>query len=125
MYSCTMHLDVLRGPNCPEEANCVFAEAGATERVYAVPCQRDGLDVWAMVTGWDAEEGREAPAFATLVNDSADGHAILIHGGTGGIRLQPLDRGEPWSVDNPDQWGEPFLLLRSGIRTVLWSEVYP
>lgn len=125
MYSCCMHLEVTPNRNCPEDANCMFGEAGPSERVYAVPVERDGKDLWAMVTGWDAEADAEVPAFATLVNDSADGHAILVHGGSGGVRLQPLDVGEPWSSDHTGQWGEPFLLLRSGIRTVLWSEVFP
>lgn len=120
-----MHLEVTPNRNCSEDANCMFGEAGPSERVYAVPVERDGKDLWAMVTGWDATLDREVPAFVTLVNDSADGHAILVHGGSGGVRLQPLDAGAPWSSDRSDQWGEPFLLLRSGIRTVLWSEVFP
>jgi len=125
MYSWRMHLEVRRSANCPDEVNCIFSEAGPSRRLYAVPVDREGRDVWAQVVGWDAEAGAPVPAWTTLVNDSADGHAVLVHGGTGGIRLQPLEASDPWSADAAVQWGEPFLLLRTGVRLVLWDEAHP
>ncbi len=125
MYSWCMHLEVRRNANCPTDINCIFSEAGETLRAYAVPVEREGRDIWAQVVGWDAERGCAVPAWTTLVNDSADGHAVLIHGGTGGLRLQELESGRPWGLTCATQWGEPFLLLRHGVRVVLWDEAHP
>ncbi|MCB9495617.1 MAG: hypothetical protein H6686_01890 [Fibrobacteria bacterium] len=120
-----MHLDVQPNSNSPDAVNCLFAEAGPSRRVYAVPVEHHGQDVWACVVGWDALEQKPVEAWVTLVMDSADGHATLIHGGSGGIRLRKLESSEPWGIAAADQWGEPFLLLRSGIRTVSWEEAHP
>jgi hypothetical protein len=45
------------------------------------------------------------------VEDSGVGVAYLVFGGAWGIRLCPVDRARPWSLDDPDQWGEPYLVL--------------
>lgn len=125
MYSWGMHLEVRRNANCPTDVNCVFSEAGESRRAFAVPVEREGQDLWAQVVGWDADQERPVPAWTTLVNDSADGYAVLIHGGTGGVRLQPLESGLAWDASCGIQWGEPFLLLRHGVRVVLWDEAHP
>ena len=67
------------------------------------------------VTGW----GNEGPviAFAVNVFDSGEGTVLLIFGGEQGIRLKARDSIEPWSIDSPEQWGEPCLLLPAGTLT--------
>ena len=59
------------------------------------------------------ESGNFIPAAAIQVEDSGAGVAWLIHGGIWGLRLQPLESNEPWSVSDSKQWGVPFLVLDS------------
>ena len=69
----------------------------------------DGSEGMFEVVGW-SEEG-PVTAFAALVDDSGEGSALLLYGGDGGIRLRPEDSPFDWSLEEPSQWGEPFLLL--------------
>ena len=64
------------------------------------------------VTGWQSEDdGSPCPAFYMPVTDSGSGVAYLVFGGDWGIRFKPLDSTEEWSIDSPNQWGEPYLVL--------------
>lgn len=36
-----------------------------------------------------------------------------MYGGLYGVRLKPLTSAAPWSLDDPDQWGEAYLSLSS------------
>ena len=64
------------------------------------------------VTGWQSDgDGAPCPAYYVPVSDSGEGAAYLLFGGDWGVRFRPLDSGEEWSAENPDQWGEPYLLL--------------
>ena len=69
----------------------------------------DGSEGLFEVVGW-AEDGPVA-AFATLVDDSGEGSALLLYGGDEGIRLRPEGSTRDWALEEPSQWGEPFLLL--------------
>ena len=69
----------------------------------------DGTEGVFGVTGWSPEG--PVDAYAALVDDSGEGSALLVYGGEEGIRLRPLDSPNDWSLDDPGQWGEPFLLL--------------
>ena len=51
------------------------------------------------------------------VDDSGEGVALLIDGGDAGLRLKPAAHASPWRLDDPEQWGEPYLLL-SGVNDV-------
>ena len=63
------------------------------------------------VTGWSGDEdGSPCQAMYVPVSDSGQAEAHLIIGGEWGVRMRPLGGGE-WSVDDPRQWGEPFLWL--------------
>ena len=68
-----------------------------------------GVDAVRSVTGWSSDG--PCPAYAALVADSGEGAVTLIFGGDEGIRLKPADNQEPWSLESPNQWGEPCLLL--------------
>lgn len=61
------------------------------------------------VVGWSADG--PVTAFAALVDDSGEGSALLLYGGEEGIRLRPEGSTLDWSLEEPTQWGEPFLLL--------------
>jgi hypothetical protein len=46
---------------------------------------------------------------ACLIEDSGDGACHLVFGGAWGLRLKT--GGPDWNLDDPDQWGETYLLL--------------
>ena len=64
------------------------------------------------VTGWSSEgKGTPCAAMYAPVSDSGQAAVHLVYGGDWGVRLKALERDEDWDVDNPDQWGEPYLML--------------
>ena len=69
----------------------------------------DGSEGTFEVVGW-SEDG-PGTAFAALVDDSGEGSALLLYGADEGIRLRPEGSTADWSLEDPSQWGEPFLLL--------------
>ena len=69
----------------------------------------DGSEGTFEVVGW-SEDGA-GTAFAALVDDSGEGSALLLYGADEGIRLRPDGSTADWSLEEPSQWGEPFLLL--------------
>ena len=69
----------------------------------------DGAENLYEVTSWS--EAGPVPAYTALVEDSGDGTALLVYGGSEGVRLRPDDSSEKWSLDSPDQWGDAVLLL--------------
>ena len=69
----------------------------------------DGSEGTFEVVGW-SEDG-PGTAFAALVDDSGEGSALLLYGADEGIRLRPEGSTADWSLEEPSEWGEPFLLL--------------
>lgn len=64
------------------------------------------------VTGWSSEgNGSSTPAMYLPVADSGQAVVHLVRGDDWGIRLKPAGSKEDWDINNPDQWGEPFLIL--------------
>ena len=61
------------------------------------------------VTGW-SQDGR-VPAYTAIVEDSGHGTALLVYGGSEGVRLRPDRSPAEWSLDDPDQRGDAVLLL--------------
>ncbi len=72
--------------------------------------RRPGELEWCHVTGWTVD-GTPCPATIQKVDDSGDGTAFLLHGGDAGLRLQPASQPTPWQLDQPHQWGEPFMIV--------------
>ena len=104
-------IDIAHNPNCLSVDLRVFHDLEAPKAIAAVRLeQQPGEPAWYAVTGWTAE-GRACPAAAQKVDDSGDGTAFLVYGGDAGLRLRPLDDSGAWQLDDPRQWGEPFLIL--------------
>ena len=74
-----------------------------------------GDDVLCQVTGWSSSG--PCQGYAVLVADSGEGAVTLIYGGDQGVRLKPMDNHDAWDLANPDQWGEPCLLLDPDVET--------
>lgn len=107
-----MYLDLPACDNLPEPTMATFKETGPAVVLQAIKLWRDQTWQWCAVTGW-SETG---PVLAMIqpIEESGDGPARLIHGGEHGLRLAllPTSGAVRWSVDNAEQWGEPFLIVR-------------
>ncbi len=106
-------LDVEENDNCPGLPLMTYQKlglpTGVTKVRIAGPHWPEELH---LVTGWQSEDGgAPCPAYYVRVSDSGAGSAYLLYGGDWGIRLKRESRDEDWSIESPDQWGEPWLLL--------------
>lgn len=103
-------IDVEAGENCDYSLQRVYSAANESVAITQIeaPGPR-GEETLYDVVGWSAEG--PVTAYAATVEDSGEGRALLIYGGSDGIRLRPADSSEPWSLDDPGQIGEPCLLL--------------
>jgi len=109
-----MYLDLDANDNLPAPAMATFKETAPGRRIAAVRLLLDGAWRWCAITGWDAGA---VPAWSTPIEESGDGPARLLHGGAQGLRLAALAGPEHaaavrWDVQDPSQWGEPFLIVR-------------
>lgn len=108
-----MYVEVDANPNCEHSVFIRFRELGPGRPVSQVRVyDRASTGEWCRVTGWrDDPSAPVCPAMAQPVEDSGVGTVYLVSGGNGGIRLQPLETDEEWSLDSARQWGEAYLLL--------------
>ena len=105
-----IHVDVEAGDNCPYPLSKSFATLGVPRQIARVlTVGQDGREDMQNVTGWSPQG--PVPAYAVPVEDSGEGTVLLVYGAKEGIRLKPATSQEPWSLDDPQQWGEPCLLL--------------
>ena len=105
-----LQVEVSENPNCTIPLMRMFDVKGKAVLVGRVfTADSCGNDAWCDVVGWF--ENGPGPAYSSLVEDSGDGIAMLIHGGDHGIRLKRSDCVEPWNVASSRQWGEPCLLV--------------
>ncbi len=109
-----MILEVAANPNVPDEIQLRFREVGPARRVVRIraPLRGLGEETLCAVTGWDAETQAPVPAWARRIEDSGDGLAMLIYGGSGGLRLKPLALDDPWNIESKHQWGEGYLTVK-------------
>lgn len=107
-------VEVPPNPNCEPADLRLFHDVEAAQPVRQVCLERaPGQPAWYDVTGWTADD-RPCPALARRVDDSGEGLALLVTGGDAGLRLRPADAHGGWRLDDPQQWGLPFLLLPDG-----------
>lgn len=108
-----MYVEVDANPNCENSVFIRFRELGPARPVSRVRVyDRVSTGEWCRVTGW--QDDASAPccsAAAQPVEDSGAGVVYLVSGGNWGIRLKPIEPNEVWSLENPRQWGEAYLLL--------------
>src|SRR5258708_220325 len=107
-----MFLRFEENPNCGFVDDRVFTERSDAQPVSHVLRRREGQEVWCPVTGL-ATAGGFLPALARKVEDSGEGICYLVYGGAWGIRLKDPTCRDPWTMEDPHQWGEGFLLLPS------------
>jgi hypothetical protein len=110
-----MIVEVESCENCPTSFFGRFKAAGPARPITHVKLyDRNPSGEWYRVTGWsDNEQAPLCPAYAQLVEDSGSGLAHLVYGGIHGLRFKPASNDRPWSLDDPQQWGEAYLSLAS------------
>jgi hypothetical protein len=118
-----MYIEVEENPNCAAREAMRYRELGPAQPIVRVRIfDRRDEGEWCLITA--VQGGGPEPwgqALVRRVEDSGVGVAYLVFGGAWGIRLCPIDRAHPssvtdercitWSFDDPDQWGEPYLVL--------------
>jgi hypothetical protein len=103
-------IEIERNPNVDRECCVVYSDSGPSRELRALEYRRGDTREWAEVAGWDAEANSPCSAYVCPISDSGDGTALLVYGGSGGVRLKPMGDPSPWSTSDPRQWGELFLV---------------
>jgi hypothetical protein len=104
-------IEIPTNPNCAAVDARIFHDLEPPQTVSQVRLERQaGSPVWYDVTGWTVA-GTPCPALLRKVDDSGEGVAFLLSGGDAGLRLRPAGHQAPWGLDDPQQWGESFLIL--------------
>lgn len=105
-----MFLEVEPNANVDASLSMVYKDVSQPREVYCLKYNADGEEKPVQVTGWDGESGKPCPAYACRVEESGDGLALLVYGGSGGIRMKDLEDESPWRDDDPSQWGDTHLV---------------
>lgn len=115
-------IEVSPNANCEAADLRVFNDVEAPRPVTQVCLERQsGQPEWFEITGWNAAQA-PCPALGQRVDDSGEGLAILVYGGESGLRFKPAGSATSWSMDDPKQWGVPFLLMANEDNTVTYDE---
>ncbi|MYC05663.1 MAG: hypothetical protein F4X57_00520 [Chloroflexi bacterium] len=102
-----------------ENDNCEYMPLMLYEpHADAVPVTRVVLDEPGrapgeyQVTGWSSDNGgTPCAAMYCPVSDSGQAVVHLVFGGDWGIRMKPANSAAEWSIDNSEQFGEPYVML--------------
>ena len=106
-----IEIDVESGRNSDLSITRIFEPLDASREVSWIETafRPDGWEGECDVTGWSSNG--PIAARAVMVTASGDGAVVLIYGGDQGIRLRPSNSNADWDLDDPQQWGEPCLML--------------
>ncbi len=105
-----MFLEVEPCSNCDESVGRMYNVISESKQISSIQYEKDGKEIPVHITGWDGETETPCPAFACRIEESGDGVALLIFGGSGGIRMKSIDDDSKWDADNSDQWSESHLV---------------
>ncbi|MFQ5451244.1 MAG: hypothetical protein ACE5E9_11500 [Nitrospinaceae bacterium] len=118
-----MFVEVEPNPNTGTSFNMIYREVSPPREVFCIKYNARTGEQPVQVTGWDAETNAPCPAFACKIEESGDGVALLIHGGSGGIRMKPLEDESEWNPHATTQWGESHLVYPANAFIVYKDEV--
>ena len=105
-------VEVESNPNCEASFFGRFKELGPPRTVIQIRVyDRRSEGEWCAVTGWDDSPNSCCTAVARPVEDSGAGVTYVVSGGIYGLRFRPVDVAEPWDVESPRQWGEPYVAV--------------
>jgi hypothetical protein len=96
--------------NTDQSFNMIFRDISSPRELYCIKYLVNGEEQPVQVIGWDADSNTSCPAYACKVEESGDGVALLIFGGSGGVRMKPLEDETQWSTGSLSQWGDTHLV---------------
>ena len=113
-------VEVEESPNAPYLPLQVFETKGESRRAAAIRVESVAGGAGPHeVVGWCSDgDGSPCEVTYTEVSDSGAAVSVLVVGGDYGIRMRPAASPAPWSLDDPAQRGEQYMLLplEVGIR---------
>ncbi len=105
-----MFIDIEPNANIDSSVSTVYRDIDSPREVYCIKYKLQDSDEAMQITGYDHETGKPCPAYACHIEESGDGLALLIYGGSAGIRLKRLEDESEWDLSSPNQWGETHLI---------------
>ena len=84
-------VEVDSNTNTDRTFNMVFRDISLPRELYCIKYPVNGEEQPVQITGWDADSNTSCPAYACKVEESGDGVALLIYGGSGGVRMKSLE----------------------------------
>ena len=105
-----MYIDVEAKDNTSKNFSMLYRDISPSREVYCIKYQMNGEDSPVQVKGWDNKTNSPCVAYACQVEESGDGTALLIYGGSGGIRMKPLEDETEWKLGALNQTGETHLV---------------
>ena len=120
----SVFIDVEEGENCPYSLQLVFSALDGPRDVRQVSLYHES-DIGALydVVALRNEDNAPSRALGAAVEDSGEGRAYLIYGGSGGsggLRFRPASSSAAWDLAAVDQWGRSHLLL-SNLEDIVWG----
>lgn len=118
-----MFVEVDSNSNTDRSFNMIFRDISPPRELYCIKYPVKGEEQPVQVTGWDAGSNTPCPAYACKVEESGDGVALLIYGGSGGVRMKPLEDETQWDPGSLKQWGETHLVYPADCFIVYKDEL--
>ena len=118
-----MFVEVDSNSNTDQSFNMIFRDISPARELYCIKYPVNGEEQPVQVTGWDAESNTPCPAYACKVEESGDGVALLIYGGSCGVRMKLLEDEIKWDPESSKQWGDTHLVYPADCFTVYKDEL--
>ena len=118
-----MYVDVEANENIHENFSMLYREVSVSREIYCIKYNIEGEESPVQVIGWDKETQSPCAAYACQIEESGDGIATLIHGGTGGIRIKLLEDEAEWKLGEPKQKGVTHLVYPRDCFIVYKDEI--
>ena len=101
----------------------IFRDISPARELYCIKYPVNGEEQPVQIIGWDADSNKPCPAYACKVEESGDGVALLIYGGSGGVRMKLLEDEIKWNPESSSQLGDPHLVYHADCFTVYKDEL--
>ena len=116
-------VEVDSNTNTDRTFNMVFRNISLPRELYCIKYPVNGEEQPVQITGWDADSNTSCPAYACKVEESGDGVALLIYGGSGGVRMKSLEDETQWDTGSSSQWGDTHLVYPADCFIVYKDEL--
>ena len=119
----SLFLEIESNPNVERNFDMIYRDVSPIRELYCIKYNIDGKEQPVQITGWDADTNTPCSAYACKVEESGDGVALLIYGGSGGVRMKLLEDETKWNTQSTEQWGDTHLVYPSNSFAVYKDEL--